>query len=174
MGSERGAVSSRQILITLSAVVAVMTVAGGLLFLRYSERSAANPDLVAVAPFDLPEGESGIAPWRVGLAVRLTESLPRNSRLTTLPQNEVARVWRHRATPIIAAVELARRTAAGLAVYGRVDHGAADSLVLRAAVIDAVRAQGLFEVAIALAPPPDLDRAADTLAAALRAGLERR
>jgi len=172
--STRGNVSSRQILVTLSALAVGMAVTGAVLFVRYSARAAAHPNRVAIAPFDLPDDPRGLESWRVGLATGLTNRLAAGGRLSTVPQTEVAAIWGAAPTPIIAAVELARRTAAGLALYGRVERGVGDTLLLRAAVIDALQARGLFEVAVRLDPPPDLDRAADTLTALVRAGLRDR
>ena len=170
----RGNVSSRQILVTLSALAVGMAIAGAVLFVRYATKAAAHPNRVAVAPFDLPDDPHGLESWRVGLATGLTNRLPADGRLSTVPQTQVAATWGAAATPIIAAVELARRTSAGLALYGRVERGGGDTLLLRAAVIDAIQARGLFEVAVRLDPPPDLDRAADTLTALVRAGLRER
>jgi len=170
----RGAVSSRQILVTLSALAVGMAVTGAVLFMRYSAKAAAHPNRVAVAPFGLPDDPSGLESWRVGLATGLTDRLPVDGRLTTVPQTEVAAIWGAAANPIVATVELARRTAAGLALYGRVERAGGDTLLIRAAVIDALQARGLFEVAVRLDPPPDLNRAVDTLAALVLAGLHDR
>jgi len=170
---QQGNVSSRQILVTLSALAVGMAVTGAVLFVRYSAKAAAHPNRVAVAPFDLPDDPTGLLSWRVGLATGLTNRLP-DGRLTTVPQTQVAAIWGAATTPIIAAVELARRTAAGLALYGRVERAGGDTLLVRAAVIDAMQARGLFEVAVRLDPPADLDRAADTLTTLLRAGLRDR
>jgi hypothetical protein len=167
-------VSSRQILLSLSALAVGMAVAGAILFVRYGARAAGSPTRVAVTPFDLPDDASGLEAWRVGLATRLTDKLPASGDLSTVPQAQVAATWRATTSPIIAAVELARRTSAGLALYGRVERAPGDSLLLRAAVIDALKARGLFEVAVQLGPPADLERAADTLAALVAAGLRDR
>jgi hypothetical protein len=155
----------------MSALAVGMALAGGWLFVRYTSDHAPDPHLIAVAPFDIPDEPGDLAPWRVGLATRLTERLSGNGGLRAVPQAEVAEMWRARATPIIAAVELARRTAAGLALYGRVDRGSGDTLVIRVAVIDAVSTRGLFELATTVPPPGDIALAADTLFALVRARL---
>jgi hypothetical protein len=117
-----------------------------------------------VAPFDVMVERPGLAAARVGLAERLTRAFDASGSHTAVPQAAVAAQWRARATPFIAAIELARRTGAGLAVYGRVDSATGDSLWVRAAVLDSRSGRGLFEVQT-LAGVGGLDHAADTLAA---------
>jgi hypothetical protein len=148
-----------------------MAVIGAVLFFRYGAAAAGDPRRIAVAPFDIPDSAGAQLPWRVGLARGLTDRLGSLGRFVMVPQAEVANVWRARATPIIAALELARRTAAGVALYGRVEREDTDSLVLRAAVIDANTAVGVFEVAARVPPATTLDAAADTLATLLLARL---
>jgi hypothetical protein len=159
-----GAVTSRRILLTLAGIAVIMAAAGAALFYRYATRSAPDPRRLAVAPFDVMVEQPGLATARVGLAEGLTHAFQHSGTHTAVPQTEVARVWRASVTPFIAAIELARRSGAGLAVYGRVDPGPGDSLWIRAAVLDSHSARGLFEVET-LAPPTGLDRAADTIAA---------
>lgn len=171
--ARRGALSSRQILGVLVGVAVVMAVIGAIRFWRYTEAIAGDPHRIAVAPFDLPDSAGVILPWRVGLAAGLTDRLSGGGGgFTTVPQAQIAQLWAARPTPIIAAVELARRTAAGLALYGRVDREPSDTLILRAAVINANTAAGVFEVAIRVPPSTDLAHATDTLAAVLLARLE--
>lgn len=170
-GAGRRGVSSRQILITFSSAAVFMAVLGAVLFWRYSATAVSDPRRIAVAPFDIPDSAGAQLSWRVGLANGLTERLAAGGQFTTVPQTQVADVWGARATPIIAALELARRTAAGLALYGRVDREATDTLVLRAAIIDANSTVGLFEVAIRVPPTTAMAHAADTLATELLARL---
>ena len=163
---EAGSVTPRQVVLALAGVSVGMALAGGLLFYRYATRSVPDPNKVAVAPFDVMVERPALRDARVGLAERLTRAFEASGSHTAVPQSAVAAQWRARATPFIAAIELARRTNAGLAIYGRVDSAAADSVWVRAAVLDSRSGRGLFEVQ-ALAATDGLDRAADSLAAML-------
>lgn len=156
----------RQIVLALLGIAVGMAVAGALLFFRYATANVPDPGRLAVAPFDVMVERPGLSGARVGLAEDLTRAFAASGSHTAVPQAEVARVWRARATPFIAAIELARQTGAGLAVYGRVDPGPGDSLWVRAAVLDSRSARGLFEVQT-LAAADGLDAAADTLAVML-------
>lgn len=173
MDHRRSGVSSRQVLVTLTLVAVIMAVVGAIRFIRYSEAAAGDPNLIAVAPFDLPDDPGELLSWRVGLATGLTTRLAADARFETVPQAEIANLWRASETPIISAVEVARRTGAGFGVYGRVEATPGDSLLLRAAVLDAFRAVGMFEVARQLPRESTLEAAVDTLATALLSQWER-
>lgn len=160
----KGFATSRQILFTLSGVAAVMAVVGAVLFVRYTNRAVPDPRRVAVAPFDIMVARPELATARVRLAESVTLAFAASGDLTAVPQAEVAQRWRASQTPFIAAIELARRTGAGLAVYGRVDSAPGDSVWVRAAVLDSHTTRGLFEVET-LAAPDGLDQAADSVAA---------
>ncbi|MGH7529295.1 MAG: hypothetical protein ACREMN_02845, partial [Gemmatimonadales bacterium] len=111
---------SRRVLLALSALVIVLMVAGALTFARYVRANAPHPNLVAVAPFDILVPGGRLDGWRVGLAQELTAALA-EPPLETVPQSAIREHWRGAPRPEIAAVEVARRTRAGTAIYGRVD-----------------------------------------------------
>lgn len=111
--------TSRQWLVRFSVLVGLLTVAGALSFVRYARRHRPDPQLFAVAPFDI--FVTGLEPWRVRLAEGLTEQLGAVPPLQAVPQAVVRERWRGQSRPEIAAVDLARRTSAGMAVYGRLD-----------------------------------------------------
>lgn len=142
------AVKSRRLLVAFAVLVVLLTVAGAVSFVRYARSHAPNPRLVAVAPFDIfvPRLEA----WRVRLAQGLTEQLGTMPPLAAVPQTVVQERWRGTSRPEIAAVELARRTSAGVAIYGRVDpiEGRRDSV--RASLIAAEAGAGrvLFGVVL--------------------------
>jgi hypothetical protein len=159
-----GYATSRQILLALAGVSVGMAFMGALLFLGYANRAVPDSRRVAVAPFDVMVERPDLSGARVGLAVAVTRALEASGSVTAVPQSQVAQVWRARATPFISAIELARRTGAGLAVYGRVDPWPGDSVWVRAAVLDSHSTRGLFEVE-ALTATDALDRAADSVAA---------
>jgi hypothetical protein len=129
--------TSRQWLVRLSVLVVLLTVAGALSFVRYARRHKPDPQLFAVAPFDI--FVTGLEPWRVPLAEGLTEQLGTVPPLQAVPQAVVRERWRGQSRPEIAAVELARRTSAGMAVYGRLDPiaGQNDSVRIQLIVVEA-------------------------------------
>ena len=129
--------SSKRLLIVFSVVIALLMVLGAVSFVRYAREHAPNPKLVAVAPFDI--FVPGLEPWRVRLAEGLTRELQSQAPLSAVPQAVVRERWQGQARPELAAVELARRTSAGVAVYGRIDPvaGKSDSLRIQMIAIEA-------------------------------------
>lgn len=129
--------SSRQWLVRFSVLVVLLTVVGALSFVRYARRHKPDPQLFAVAPFDI--FVTGLEPWRVRLAEGLTEQLSAVPPLQAVPQAVVRERWRGQSHPEIAAVDLARRTSAGMAVYGRLDPIASqgDSVRIQMIVVEA-------------------------------------
>jgi len=139
-------VPPRRLLIGFGSLVLILMIGGAVSFVRYARTHAPNPGLVAVAPFDIfakPELDR----WRVGLATALTEQL-NAAPLAAVPQSVVAATWRSAPSPEISAVELARQTGAGLAVYARVDSlpGTSDSVRVSLYAIDATTTKVLFGV----------------------------
>ena len=129
--------SSRQWLVRFSVLVVLLTVAGAVSFVRYARTHRPDPQLFAVAPFDI--FVTGLEPWRVRLAEGLTEQLGAVPPLRAVPQAVVRERWRGQSRPELAALDLARRTSAGLAVYGRLDPiaGRTDSARIQMIVIEA-------------------------------------
>jgi hypothetical protein len=159
--------SSRQLLFRLSLLVALLTIAGAVSFVRYAGEHRPNPRLAAVAPFDI--FVPGLEPWRVRLAERLTEQLGAVPPLQAVSQAVVRERWRGQSRPELAAVDLARRTSAGLAVYGRLDPipGRSDSVRVQMIVVDA----GTGRVVVRTDRPwavPGLDTLANALAEQVR------
>jgi hypothetical protein len=138
--------TSKHWLIGLSAAVVVLTIAGAVSFVRYAQRHRANPRLAAVAPFDI--FVSGLESWRVRLAEQLTAQLDSLEPLDAVSQDVVRERWRGQSRPELAAVELARRTSAGVAIYGRVDPLAhrSDSIRVQLIVVDAGTGQLLIAI----------------------------
>jgi len=139
-------VPPRRLLLGLGSIVVLLTVLGAVSFVRYARQHAPNPGLVAVAPFDI--FATGLDRWRVELAVALTQQL-NAAPLAAVPQTVVAETWRHAPRPEISAVELARQTSAGLAVYARVDSlpSNPDSVRVTLLAFDATTTKVLFGVA---------------------------
>jgi len=129
--------TSRRWLIGLSSLVVMLMIAGAVSFVRYARLHALQPTLVAVAPFDILV--PGLEPWRVRLARELTARLDSTPPLTAVSQDVVRERWRGQKQPEVAALDLARRTSAGVGVYGRLDPfaGGSDSVLVQLTVIDA-------------------------------------
>jgi len=143
-------VPPRRLVIGFGSLVLILMVGGAVSFVRYARTHAPNPALVAVAPFDIFAAPgAGLDRWRVGLATALTDRL-NGAPLAAVPQTVVAATWRSAPTPEISAVELARQTGAGLAVYGRVDSlpGRTDSVRVSLLAIDATTTKVLFGVLV--------------------------
>jgi hypothetical protein len=132
-----GAITSKRLLVGLASLVVMLTIAGAVSFVRYARRHKPNPRLAAVAPFDI--FVPGLESWRVGLAVGLTAQLDSMPPLDAVSQDVVRERWRGQSRPELAAIELARRTSAGVAIYGRVDPVATsrDSVRVQLIIIDA-------------------------------------
>ena len=160
---------TRRLLVGFGSLVLILMVGGAVSFVRYARTHAPNPALVAVAPFDIfaPEG-TGLDRWRVRVATALTDRL-NGAPLAAVPQTVVAATWRSAPTPEISAVELARQTGAGLAVYGRIDSlpGRTDSVRVSLLAIDATTTKVLFGVLIRW-PATDPDGLAARLAEHVR------
>jgi hypothetical protein len=97
----------------------MLTIAGAVSFVRYARRHKPDPQLAAVAPFDI--FVTGLEPWRVRLAEGLTAQLDSTPPLAAVSQAVVRERWHGQSRPELAAVDLARNTSAGLAIYGRLD-----------------------------------------------------
>ena len=127
-------ISSPRLLLGLVGVVIALTIAGAVSFTRYSQRAAPDARRVAVAPFDI--FAPGLDAWRVLQARRLTDRIAAQPGWSAVPQTLVAQRWQGQDRAEAAAVELARRTQAGIAIYGRVDSLGADSLRVHVLLID--------------------------------------
>ena len=138
--------SSRQWLVRLSLLVALLTLAGAVSFVRYARQHRPDPRLFAVAPFDI--FVTGLEPWRVRLAEGVTEQLRARPPLSAVPQEVVRERWRGQSRPTVAAIELARRTSAGMAVYGRLDPIAnrSDSVRIQMIVVEAGTGRVLMSI----------------------------
>jgi hypothetical protein len=130
----RKGISSGRLLLGLVAVAIALGIAGAISFLGYATRSAPDAHRFAVAPFELYV--SGLDNWRLQVAGGLARRLHELPGWSAVPEAVVAERWQGKERPEIAAVEMARKTAAGLAIYGRVDSLGADSVRVHVSVID--------------------------------------
>ena len=114
------------------AVVAVAAIAGWQFRPRAAE-SAPDPNVLAVAPFDVLG--PGLDMWREGLAEMLAHSLDGAGTLRTISPSVVFRNWSGRADPA-SAMQLGTNVGSGLAVYGRLAAFGSDSVRANATLFD--------------------------------------
>jgi serine/threonine-protein kinase len=147
----------RPLALAAVAVAAVVTV---LLLARPGAGPRLDPNVVAVAPFDVLV--PGLEVWREGLVDVVSRDLDGAGPLRAVAPTVVVRRWRGRADAT-AAAELGRATGAGLAVFGQVVGTGGDSVRLSATLYDVAGARVLGEFQV-----PDvsdrMDRLADSLA----------
>jgi len=121
----------------------VGAVAGGALLTRSHARPVLDPNLIAVAPFDVFDAKLEL--WREGLVDVLSRDLDGAGPLRTVSPTVVIRRWSGQGDPD-AAVTLGRATGAGLAVFGTVLRAGPDSIRLTATLVDVARNEVAGEV----------------------------
>ncbi len=94
-----------------------------------------NPDLLAVAPFDILTPDPELQFWGEGFVDMLSRSLDGAGALRTVSPTVVIRRWQGRAD-LASATALGRATGARLALYGSLIGAGSDSVRLAAAVMD--------------------------------------
>jgi serine/threonine-protein kinase len=115
---------------------------------RTAPAGALDSNLLAVAPFDVLDPSLQL--WREGLVDVLSRDLDGAGPIRTVSQSVALKQWAGRADPASAAA-LGERTGAGLVVFGTLARRGADSVSLRASVLDRSRN----------AAEPDLEVAGD-------------
>ncbi len=138
---------------------AVIALAVGLMVRRTANPAPLDPNLVAVAPFDVPDPRLSL--WREGLVDLLSRNLDGAGPLRSVPPTTVIRRWRGRSDRLSAA-ELGRRTSARLIVFGNLIGAGPDSVRLTATALDAVSERPLAELELWEAADR-MDRLADSL-----------
>ncbi len=152
--------SARGLRGAIAAAAAIAVVAlGATIVARVRASKATDPNLLAVAPFDVLEPDLKL--WSEGLVDMLSRNLDGAGALHTVSPTLVIRRWQGRADPA-AAAELAQRTGARLAVFGSLVKSGRDSVRVRATIIDAVTGRSLGEVDVR-DEPAQMDRLTDSL-----------
>ena len=138
----------------------LVAVAAGWLALRHSRGTVPlDADLIAVAPFDVPDTKLSL--WRESLVDVLSRNLDGAGPVRSVPSTTVIRRWSGRADRPSAAA-LGRRTGARLVVFGSLIGAGPDSARLTATAFDVVEDRPLAE--IELRDEADrMDRMADSL-----------
>jgi serine/threonine-protein kinase len=127
--------------------------------LRSDGSPPADPDLVAVAPFDVLEPDLTL--WREGLVDVVSRDLDGAGPLRSVAPTTVIRRWRGRADPT-AAAELGRRTGAGVTVFGQLLGAGPDSVRLAATVLEVPTRRVLATIRLTESRSR-MDRLADSL-----------
>jgi eukaryotic-like serine/threonine-protein kinase len=140
----------------LAAIVAVAV----WLMIRHSRGAVPlDADLVAVAPFDVPDAR--LALWREGLVDVLSRNLDGAGPVRSVPPTTVIRRWSGRADRP-SATELGRRTGAQIVVFGSLLGAGRDSARLTATALDVADGRPLADLELRDAADR-VDRLADSL-----------
>ena len=122
--------------------LALIALAAIVLFTLTRRRATLEPNLIAVAPFDVLDMRFAL--WHEGLVDYLSRSLDGAGPVRTVSPTVVLRGWNGPADRTSAGA-LARRTGARLVVFGQVIGAGADSVRLRMTVLDAATGRALAE-----------------------------
>ncbi len=120
----------------------VVVAAAALLLVKRPAHAALNPNLIAIAPFEVLA--PGQEVWHEGMADRLARGLDDAGPLRTVSPTVVVRRWEGRADPA-SADALGQRTGAGLVVFGSIERAGGDSVRLLAALRDVESGHTLAE-----------------------------
>ncbi len=116
----------------------------GLVVLRQvSSRQPLDPDMVAVAPFEVLDPAHDL--WREGLVTVISANLDGAGPLRTVSPTLVIRSWEGTADAQSAAA-LGGRTGAGLVLFGRVVRVGGDSVRITASLVDATAQHAIADV----------------------------
>jgi serine/threonine-protein kinase len=126
------------------AALLIGSIAGAISILSRSRGSQPlDVNLIAIAPFDVLEPKLTL--WREGLVDVLSRSLDGAGALRTVAPSLVIRRWSGRADRPSAG-EVARRTGAGLAVFGSLVGAGPDSVRVTATLLDVKADRALAEI----------------------------
>ena len=156
---DRTRVAARRVDIGLGLTVLVALA----LVVRPRRGPPLDPDLIVVAPFEIPE--PALALWREGLMDILSANLNGAASFRTVSPTVVVRHWEGRADAVSATI-LANRTGSGLAVTGRLLGTGTDSVRATVTLLDVAAARTLAEIEYRSATT-QIDRLADSLTVAL-------
>ena len=136
-----------------------VAVAGYFLVRQSRDSGSLDSNLVAVAPFDVPDPK--LALWREGLVDLLSRSLDGAGPLRSVPPTTVIRRWRGRADRP-SAMALGRRTGARLLVFGSLIGTGPDSARLAVTALDVLEQRPIAEIELRDAADR-MDRLTDSL-----------
>jgi len=122
---------------------AALVLVGTLVVANARKPTSFDPELLAVAPFDVFDPELEL--WHEGLVDVLSRNLDGAGPFRTVSPTVVIRRWEGRADRA-SAEGLGHRTGAGVVLFGQLSRVGADSVRLRAAVLDARNNRTLAEI----------------------------
>jgi len=131
-----------QFALPIVLVVVSFALATAALYQRVTRRPVLDPDIVAVAPFDVFDTKFEL--WHEGLVDYLSRNLGGAGPLRTVSPTVVLRRWQGRADPT-AATDLGRLTGARLVLFGQLIGVGSDTARLRVTVFDASTGRALAE-----------------------------
>src|SRR3989454_958603 len=134
---------SKRVRVAAAVTGAIVLAAVAVLALRPRARPALDPNLVAVAPFDVLDPKLEL--WHEGLVDVLSRNLDGAGPLRTVSPTVVVRRWSGRADPT-SAEELGRRTGARLAVFGNIVGAGLDTVRISASILDAASGNVVAQV----------------------------
>jgi len=140
-----------------------------MLRLRTDADAPLDPNLIAVAPFDVLDPKLEI--WREGLVDVLSRNLDGAGPLRTVSPTVVVRRWSGRADPV-SAIALGRRTGARLVAFGQLLPASTDSVRLAATLLDVATRRSIADVEVRDVAAR-IDRLADSATFALLAEVGR-
>src|SRR5437667_6088915 len=150
---------SKQSRIAIGLMAAALVAGAAAWLLRPRAPLSLDPDLLAVAPFDV------LAPnlelWHEGLVDILSRNLDGAGPLRTVSPSVVVRRWSGRADPT-SAKELGRKTGAQVVVFGGIVAAGQDSVRLTATVFDVGSGTGLADLELH-GTAARMDRLSDSL-----------
>lgn len=128
-----------------------------------------DPDVVAVAPFDVLD--DGLGLWHEGMVDLLSRNLDGAGPLRSIAPSIVIRRWSGRSDRR-SAVALGRKTGAGLAVYGSISQSGQDSVHVNATLVNVSTGRSIGDVD-AQDAQSHIDRLCDSLSVRLLRELSR-
>src|SRR5438128_2143534 len=134
---------ARRLLVAGAATVVIAALTFAVLRLRPPSGPPLDPNLVAVAPFDVFDPK--LALWHEGLMDVLSRNLDGAGPLRTVSPTVVVRRWSGRADPA-SAEELGRRTGARLTVFGNIVGAGLDTVRISASILDAASGKVVAQV----------------------------
>ena len=149
----------RPMALVLLGFLAIAGAAGWLMFRHSRDAVPVDSDLVAIAPFDVPDAR--LALWREGLVDVLSRNLDGAGPIRSVAPTTVIRRWSGRADRP-SAVALGQRTGARVVVFGSLIGAGPDSARLTATALDVADNRPLAELELRDAANR-MDRLADSL-----------
>lgn len=149
----------RRLLSRVAAVGLVIATILGIVFHQAGRERMLDPDLLVVAPFDVLDPALGV--WREGIVTVLSGNLDGAGPLRTVSPAAVVRRW-DGVPDVQHGARVGRRTGARLAVVGRLERTAGDSVRATATLVDAQDVRGIVDIAVTDAEDR-MDRLADSL-----------